>query len=180
MVASCSYASAARWAYWNTREKSSGAGGAVGTGFFPHEVTVTPVNAKSQMRRPHRTASGPSVNIFLSDRVRSFLMREVASGCHGRPSGQTGKSSSITIGERRGSSLRRDVGVFLIRIRISLSPSHNPYYRPFVREWACAIVLPTHLRVVFSLIREAKAGGRVRLDHSSKGKWLFGLEPCLT
>ena len=74
--------------------------------------------------------------------------------------------------------LRGEVYVFLIRVRVSLPSSHNPYTRSLVAECGCKVLGQAHLIAIFSLLRETEAGERIRIDDSRKDTVLFRLESC--
>jgi hypothetical protein len=70
MVTSCSYASAARWAYTSASVKFGGVGGKKAVGlFFPQEETLTITSAKTPSIKVYRMAKDRAVGI---QRVRSF------------------------------------------------------------------------------------------------------------
>jgi hypothetical protein len=84
---------------------------------------------------------------------------------NGRASSADREGSQQVISSRnyfaaRGGSilLRGDIGVFLIRVGISLAASYNPDNRPFVPKCAGKVLVQAHLVIVFSLTRETEAG----------------------
>ena len=72
MVASCSYASAARWAYRSASVKFGGVGGKKAVGFFfPQEETLTTASAKTPSIKG--IPEGRKIEPSASCVARSFL-----------------------------------------------------------------------------------------------------------
>src|SRR5215510_380124 len=69
-----------------------------------------------------------------------------------------------------------NICVFLVRIRVSLPSSHNPDNGSLVNERASDMFVHAHLVVVFPLLREAEAGGRIRINESGNRRCIFHVE----